>query len=433
MIGAIADDFTGATDVAVAFRRTGLPTRLIFGVPDHEPREIDEEGAGALVIALKTRTTTPDSAVRQSIAAARWLQKAGARQLYFKYCSTFDSTAKGNIGPVLDALSDLTGARRVLTTPSAPAHRRTQYQGYLFVDGVLLSESHMAHHPLTPMTDSSLPRLLSAQAKASVALVPHEIVRLGSDSIRAEVDRIAPSERTYLLVDALDDDDLEFIGRAARFDPLVAGAAGLAAGLAAVASEGTATSMSAAADAEMDAALLAAPAVILAGSCSRRTLAQIDVLLRAKHPAHRLDPTIETDPKKLASEALDWYDALRGGSAGRAPLIYSSAERAELSRIQRALGVEVSASILESAIGHIAHGLVERGVRRIVSAGGETSAAVTNALDIHDCTVGSEAAPGVPWIFDKRRSLALLLKSGNFGSPTLLADAAASVSGSADE
>jgi uncharacterized protein YgbK (DUF1537 family) len=426
VIGAIADDFTGATDVAVAFRRRGLRTRLIFGVPEGGAVDADGSGDGgpvALVIALKTRTTPAEYAVQQSVAAARWLQGAGARQLYFKYCSTFDSTPAGNIGPVLDALSELTDARRVLMTPSAPTHRRTQYQGYLFVDGVLLSESHMAHHPLTPMTDSSLPRLLSAQTRTSVGLVRHEIVRLGFERIRAEARLIAPSERTYLLVDAIDDGDLEAIGRAAASDPLVAGAAGLATGLAAAA-DGSVSGV-AAMDADTDRDLLSARAAILTGSCSRATLAQISVLLERGHPAHRLDPTVDANSAGLAAAALAWYDALPNGPTARAPLIYSSAEPAELSRIQGLLGVEGSASILESAIGRIAAGLVERGVRRIISAGGETSAAVTSALGVHDCVIGTEAAPGVPWIFDTRRPLVLLLKSGNFGGPTLLADAGA--------
>lgn len=415
MLGVIADDVTGASDVALALRESGLPTVLYFGVPGDDVAP--PGGHGATVVALKSRMAAPADAVAQSLDALRRLRGHGARQVYFKFCSTFDSTADGNIGPVLDALADALDAPTVLLTPSSPLHGRTQYAGHLFVDGVPLAESPMRHHPVTPMTQSSLPRLLRAQTRRQVGLVGWDTVRAGADAVRAAVADAAARGVRYLLADALDEEDLRTLGRVAADAPLTAGAAGLAGGLA-----------QAVPGADPDASVAeppdAWPAAVLCGSCSARTLEQLAVLRALDRPAHRLDPVAEPDPAALAGRALDWYDALPRRAKEAAPVLHSSVPPDELRAIQGALGAERAAAVLEDATGRIAAGLVARGVRRVIAAGGETSGAVVAALGVTGGWIGRAAAPGVPWIHPTSSpGLALLLKSGNFGDPDFLATA----------
>jgi len=433
VIGAIADDFTGGTDVAVAFRRAGLRTVLLFGVPrPDEPLPPHD----AVVIALKTRTIAPAEAVRISVAAATWLRQNGADQLFFKYCSTFDSRPSGNIGPVADALVELLEASRVVVAPSSPEHLRTQYMGHLFVDRLLLSDSPMRHHPLTPMRDSFVPRLLAAQTERAVSLVDLRAVRAGWQRIRTLIDE--GSDDGYVVVDALTDHDLEQIGRACVDDLLVTGAAGLAGGLGAARvarSQGPAASSSGGPGRgdrgastlphDSEAGIPAVTrSVALAGSCSARTLEQVDHM-RAGHPSFLLDAVRTPDPVALAGQALDWFDAQ---SPDATALVYSSVPAARLEEIQRVLGVQGASDILETAMGLVARGLVDRGVRRFVVAGGETSGAVVTALEVGGGVLGEEAAPGVPWIRTTGAiPLELLLKSGNFGDPELLTRAASSV------
>ncbi|GGZ82254.1 3-oxo-tetronate kinase [Streptomyces subrutilus] len=444
-LGVIADDFTGATDVAVALRRAGLRTLLFFGVPNG-PDEADDGAHGphparlpehdALVIALKSRMIPAADAVASSTGALEWLRGQGAGQIYFKFCSTFDSTPRGNIGPVLDRLAEATGAGTVPLTPSSPEHLRTQYQGCLFVDDVLLGESHMRDHPVTPMTDSYLPRVLRAQTREQVTLIGLATVRQGEAAVRAALTGAAARGTRYVLADGIDESDLRTLGRAVLDAPLVAGAAGLAAGLAHAHAEQRGLTPDTWRD-ETDPARKAAseapggPAAVLSGSCSRRTLEQLAALADAGRPAYRLDPVAAPDPVVLADAALTWYDTLPAG--GSAPVLYSSATPDRLREVQRVLGVEQSAAVLEEATGLIAAGLVERGVRRLVAAGGETSGAVVAALGITGAHVGAEAARGVPWIHPLGdRPPALLLKSGNFGGSHLLLDASASPAEPAD-
>ncbi|HEX4813316.1 MAG TPA: 3-oxo-tetronate kinase [Nonomuraea sp.] len=434
LIGAIADDFTGATDVAVALSRRGIRTVLSFGLPSEE---IAPAGHDAVVIALKTRTIPKDDAVAQALAALDRLRARGVRQVYFKYCSTFDSTAAGNIGPVLDALADALDAPVVAMTPSSPEHGRTQFNGYLFVGDVLLAESPMRHHPLTPMTDSYLPRVLEGQSAYRAGVVTLAQVRRGE--LGRRLAELRAGGVRYALVDAVEDADLVTAGRELAGAPLVAGAAGLAGGLAAAHTgsagdatpgggdtpdDDTARGDTADGDtADGDTAEGGGPggaAAVLAGSCSARTLEQVAAMIGTGRPAYQLDPLTDSDPESLATSALAWYDSL-DPEAG-APLVYSSLEPAALRRVQEALGGERSAAMLESAFGGVARGLVERGVTRLISAGGETSGAVVSALGVAGGLIGPEAARGVPWILTPS-GLALLLKSGNFGEPGLLVEA----------
>ena len=413
MIGAIADDFTGGTDVAVALRRAGLRTVVLFGIPEDDVLPDHD----AIVIALKSRTIAAADAVRESLEAAQWLRDHGVDQLFFKYCSTFDSRPEGNIGPVADALADLLGATRAAVVPSSPEHGRTQFMGHLFVGQQLLSDSPMRHHPLTPMTDSFIPRVLETQTSRPVVLVDHAEVRQGREHLRAAFDTAQADGARYIVVDAVSDDDLIEIGYACIDDVFVTGAAGLAGGLgvARFNRAGAATPDALGIDPVGD-----VPAAVLAGSCSARTLEQIDHM-QADHDSFWLDAVSLPDPQALAARALAWYD---GRSTSSAPLIYSSLPPAELSHVQSVLGVAGASQILETAMGIIARGLVERGVSRLVVAGGETSGAVVTALDVAGGLIGAEAAPGVPWIYTTGSTpVALLLKSGNFGDAGLLARA----------
>lgn len=413
MIGAIADDFTGATDIAVAFRRSALRVVLVFDRENATP----VGDADVVVIAQKTRAVSAATAVEQSLDALRWLQEAGAEQFFFKYCSTFDSRDEGNIGPVADALAEALGAPHTVFVPSSPAHQRTQYMGHLFVGGELLSDSPMRHHPLTPMTDSSIPRVLSRQTPRHVGLVDHRDVREGSERI---AERIAAAEQAgtpYLVVDAVCPADLLEIGAAVSHDPLVTGAAGLADGFGAAYARRLGIAPDRRTDTSSQGPVGPVRAAALAGSCSSRTLEQVEHM-RSLHPHLFLDAAAHPDPVVLAESALAWFDAKPDAST---PLLFSSQPPEDLRRTQEALGIERASQILETATGLIARGLVERGVRRLVVAGGETSGAVVTALGVTSGEIGSEVAAGVPWIYTHvPEPIALLLKSGNFGDSEML-------------
>ncbi|WP_167046477.1 3-oxo-tetronate kinase [Salinibacterium sp. ZJ454] len=411
MIGAIADDFTGATDVAVAFRRAGLRVLIFFGIPADD---LELTAADAIVIALKSRTIAPDEAVRQSLKAGAWLQAHGMSQLFFKYCSTFDSTSRGNIGPVADALADLVGAPVTTVVPSSPGHDRRQFMGQLFVGQNLLSESPMSNHPLTPMTDSFIPRVLQSQTERPVRLVDIRTVSAGVNAIAAALSDAELSGDRYAVVDAATEDDLRVIGAAILDAPLVTGAAGMASGLGIARARGLGLGEMESDDSDP---VGSAVSVVLAGSCSARTLEQLAEMKRS-YPSYRLDAVKMPDPDALADAALAWFDSERPPTAA---LIYSSLPPDELRATQEALGAQRASEILESATARIAQGLIERDIRRIVVAGGETSGAVVSALAVSGGVIGAEAAPGVPWIYtgsEPRR--ALLLKSGNFGDKDLL-------------
>ncbi|MEV6030613.1 3-oxo-tetronate kinase [Nonomuraea sp. NPDC052116] len=394
LLGCVADDYTGGTDVAAALRRSGLRTVLIFGIPG--PATVLPD-CDAVVVALKTRSIPAGEAVTASLAVQRWLHERGVGRLYVKYCSTFDSTDQGNIGPVADALTEAVGARLTVVCPAAPEHGRTVYQGHLFVGDRLLSESSMRHHPLTPMTDPDLVRVLGRQTPHRVALVAHETVRRGADAVRAALDALQAQNVRYAVTDALDDRDLDVIARAGAHLPVITGAAGLAGALETARHEPATP------------ALPAGPGVVLAGSCSAATLEQV-ALARRHMPSHRL----RAEQDGLVEEALGWLEA-NLAAEGRA-MVYSSAPPEE-----RSPG---AAGLLEGALAAVAARAARLGARRIVVAGGETSGAVVNALGVTGAVVGAEADRGVPWLLTTGHpSLALLLKSGNFGRPDLLVTA----------
>jgi uncharacterized protein YgbK (DUF1537 family) len=414
LLGAIADDFTGATDLCSMLVRGGMRTVQLIGVPREDTAPPD---ADAVVVALKSRTAPMREAVQQSLAALAWLRRAGCRQFFFKYCSTFDSTEEGNIGPVADALTHALGCGFALACPAFPTNARTVYQGHLFVGGVLLNESGMEHHPLTPMTDANLVRVLGRQTDGTVGLVPYATVEQGSSAIRDAMTGLKEQGRRYAIVDAVNDAHLLAIGEAAAEHALITGGSGVAMGLPANFRRAGLLS------AEHDATALppiTGPFAILAGSCSRATLTQLGIA-RAHIPVLQLDPLATPDAEALAAAALDWsHDRL-----GHTPIVIAaSATPDKVAEVQAKLGRDKAGALIEAAMAQIAAGLVANGARRIVVAGGETAGAVVQRLGVTSLRIGAEIDPGVPWTYAQGAyvdgtgtPLLMALKSGNFGAP----------------
>jgi uncharacterized protein YgbK (DUF1537 family) len=413
LIGCIADDMTGATDLANALARGGMRTVQLIGVPEAP----SAPQADALVVALKSRTAPVDQAVAQSRAALDWLRRAGVRQVLFKYCSTFDSTPEGNIGPIIDALLEGMAQRFTIACPAFPETGRTVYQGHLFVGRQLLSESAMSRHPLTPMTDSDLVRWLGRQTRVPVGHVPLAIIREGPVAIREAFDRLRGEGMGCAIVDAVLEEDLRILGEACADLPLITGASGLALGLpenfrraGLIKLGGSATAMPE----------IAGTAAVLAGSCSPATLGQIQTFA-ASRPALALDPLALAEGQPIVEDALRWAEQ----RLGREPvLIYASAPPDRVAAVQERLGRERAGALIEQALAGVASGLVERGVRRLVVAGGETAGAVVTALGLKILAIGPQIESGVPWTVSLGEpSIALALKSGNFGGPDFFAKA----------
>lgn len=414
LLGCIADDYTGATDLANTLTRNGLRTLQLQGVPDDDaisPMEVD-----AVVIALKSRSIAADRAVTLSLAADAWLRGQGAGHILFKICSTFDSTDHGNIGPVTDALRAAHGMARALVTPAFPETGRTVYQGHLFVGTTLLSESPLRDHPLNPMRDANLVWLLARQSGAAVGLVRYAQVEAGASAMRSALAEM--KDVGSVVVDALDERHLETIGRVALDGSLSVGASGLGLGLArALVSRHPASGA-------LDAAI-ALPAeggiAMIAGSCSQATLRQVAEAGR-DYPVLRMVPE-----DLLRAGAIDrMAEWAAPHLARRQPfLIATSAAPEQVEQAQARHGAEAVAHGIESALAGVAERLVENGVRRLVVAGGETSGAVVERLGIRAFLIGAEVAPGVPVVHarEQGREIALVLKSGNFGGPAFFADA----------
>jgi uncharacterized protein YgbK (DUF1537 family) len=418
-LGCIADDFTGATDLANNLVRAGMRVVQTIGVPDDaEPIDAD-----AVVVALKSRTTPPADAVTQSLAACRYLKSSGATQIYFKVCSTFDSTPRGNIGPVLEALMDELGCRFTIATPAFPDNGRTVFKGHLFVGDLLLSESGMRHHPLTPMTDANLVRVLQAQLATKapegasprrVGLVEHRATGASAEAIRARFDALQAEGVAIAVADAVDNADLFRLGAAAKDLALVCAGSGLAIGL--PANFGIAPSDRAA----------SLPAVqgfcaIVSGSCSEATNAQVERFRQDGGAAHRIDPLelAEGQEDGLVAGVAHWAAAQWVAAPTRPILVYSTAPPEAVVAAQARAGARELGSRIEALLGRIAAALVAQGARRVVVAGGETSGACVQALGVRRLRIGTQIDPGVPWchaeIGNVGEGLHLALKSGNFG------------------
>jgi uncharacterized protein YgbK (DUF1537 family) len=406
LLGAIADDFTGATDLANTLVRQGMRTVQLIGIPTRAaPEDVD-----AVVVALKSRTIPAADAVAQSLVALRWLRAAGTRQIFFKYCSTFDSTDRGNIGPVADALIDALGIDLTVFCPAFPENGRTIYRGYLFVGDVLLSESGMRDHPLTPMRDANLQRVLGRQTPHRVGLVPLEAVMRGENAVRTEFARLRRDGCRHAILDAVNDAHLVTLGAALADFALVTGGSGIAFGL--PENFRRAGLLKPTNDADRLPAVSGAAAVI-SGSCSTASLAQV-AAMRAHHCVFDVDPLAIAEGQPVVACALDWASR----RLDEKPLLISASAAPERVRaVQERLGRERASSIVEAALAEIARGLIERGVRRLIVAGGETSGAIVQALGISGLRIGPQIDPGVPWTTSLGEPpLALALKSGNFGS-----------------
>ncbi len=409
LLGCIADDFTGATDLASMLVRNGMRTVQLISVPDARQATPD---ADAVVVALKSRTAPVQQAVHDSRAALDWLRAAGCRQFFFKYGSTFDSTDDGNIGPVGEALMDALGSGFALACPAFPTNGRTVYQGHLFVGTALLHQSGMENHPLTPMRDANLVRVLGRQTRTPVGLVPFATVEQGAPAIRRAMTALKEQGRHWAIVDALTDAHLRAIGEAAAPYALVTGGSGVAIGLPEnfrrAGSLPQRTDPGALPDVQ-------GPAAVIAGSCARATLTQIG-RARAHLPVLELDPLAIPDADALAHQATQWA----AERLGTIPVVIAASALPErVAALQARLGRDAAGALVEQALASIAEALIRLGARRLVVAGGETAGAVVTRLHVHSLRIGAEIDPGVPWTFAERNGAPLLLalKSGNFGAP----------------
>jgi uncharacterized protein YgbK (DUF1537 family) len=415
--GCIADDYTGASDLANTLTRAGLRTVQTIGVPSDDLAlpEVD-----AAVVSLKSRSIEASIAVERSRAAEKWLRGRGASHVLFKICSTFDSTDKGNIGPVMDALRADSGEAIVLVTPAFPETGRTVYQGNLFVGSVPLNESPLRDHPLNPMHDSNLVRVLARQSRTKIGLVDLATVTRGPEAVRAKLADLADKGVGAAIIDAVFDLDLETVGTVAVEHKVSVGASGMGLGLARALAGGTAV----AADVAFEP--VGGPAACLAGSCSQATLGQIANAEKVM-PVLHLDPDQVVKGKDEARRALAWARERLGSGP---LLIASSATPDEVAALQARHGRDAAGHAIEQAMADIAEGLVQSGVHRLVVAGGETSGAVVDRLKIPGFLVGAEIAAGVPVLRAvgakegaKEIAMLLALKSGNFGGPEFFGDA----------
>ncbi|MFA3778697.1 3-oxo-tetronate kinase [Yersinia sp. 1652 StPb PI] len=412
-LGVIADDFTGATDIASFLVENGMSTVQINGVPDADYHV----NADAAVVSLKSRSCPTATAVADSLAALAWLQAQGCQQFYFKYCSTFDSTAQGNIGPVTDALLDALGQQQTIISPALPVNGRTVYQGYLFVMGQLLAESGMRNHPVTPMTDSNLLRLMDAQARGRSGLINSTVMDQGVQAVRSQLTRLKEEGIRYVVLDSLNESHLLTQGEAVRDMVLVTGGSGLAIGLA----RQWACDESHQPQATSAGAPQGKLCVVLSGSCSAMTNRQV-ARYAPQAPSQSIDiARCLNEPESYAEELCAWVMENAGGPL--APLLYATAEPEVLQKIQQQWGAAASSEAVERLFGTIAHRLQQLGFQRFIVAGGETSGIVAQSLGIQAFHIGPAISPGVPWVKSTDHPVSLALKSGNFGDENFFARA----------
>jgi uncharacterized protein YgbK (DUF1537 family) len=421
LLGCIADDFTGATDLANMLVRGGMRTVQTIGLP---AAGVQVE-ADALVVALKSRTVPAEDAVRQSLNALEWLRAQGCRQFFFKYCSTFDSTGKGNIGPVADALLEALKDDFTIACPAFPENGRTIFRGNLFVGDKLLNESGMENHPLTPMTDPDLVRVLQRQTKSRVGLIRYDTVTKGAEAIRARIEELKEDGVRLAIADAMSDADLFTLGKACRDLMLVTGGSGIALGLPQNFHSADLLVYAGHAD---DLPKIDGKAVVLAGSASMATNAQV-AEWRASRPSFRIDPMTLSRGESVVENAVQFARSHDHETV----LIYATSSPDEVKAVQKKLGLEKAGHLVEDALASIALKLRDAGVRKFVVAGGETSGAVVQALGVRLLRIGSQIDPGVPVTqsvgANGEAPLALVLKSGNFGAVDFFAKALNALSG----
>ena len=423
LLGCIADDFTGATDLANMLVRGGMRAVQTIGVPASDGFALNLE-ADALIVALKSRTLPADEAVAQSLAALEWLRAQGCRQFLFKYCSTFDSTDNGNIGPVADALLDALGEDFAIACPAFPENGRTIFRGNLFVGDVLLNESGMQNHPLTPMTDPNLVRVLQRQTKSKVGLIAYDVIAKGVQAVRDRIASLRNDGVRLAIADAISDADLHVLGEACADLKLITGGSGIALGLP---NNFRAANVLTEAGHASDLRRIEGKSVVLAGSASKATNEQV-AQWRATRPSFRIDPLALSRGEPVVKQALEFA----AKHVDETVLIYATSTPDEVKAVQKELGVEKAGHLVEQALASIASGLRDAGVRKFVVAGGETSGAVVQALRVKSLRIGAQIDPGVPATQSiGEEPLALALKSGNFGTKDFFAKALKSLDGAA--
>ena len=406
-LGCIADDFTGATDLANMLVKGGLKTIQLLGTPS---KNDVVPSVDAVIIALKTRTIPVEDAIEQSLQAMNWLKNAGAKQFFFKYCSTFDSTDEGNIGPVIDALMAGLETQFTIACPAFPETERTIFKGHLFVGDKLLSDSPMKDHPLTPMTDSNLVSTLSRQTSQKVGLVEYTDISGGPSEIRKAFEQLQKEHVAIAVTDVLNDEHLYLLGEAVKDFKLITGGSGIALGLP--------SQLKSHENHKEETTVHKLPEVlgkelILSGSCSEMTLAQVNEFSK-KYCTLKLNPVELAESNSALDNAVDWVIQAKG----KEPiLVYASAPPDAVKEVQQRLGRDLASSTVENALAKIARAAVQNGFRRIVVAGGETAGAVVSNLGIKGIMIGEQIDPGVPTTVSiGNPSIGLVLKSGNFGS-----------------
>lgn len=413
LLGCIADDFTGATDLANNLVRNGMRVAQTIGIPQ---RDLNAK-LDAVVVALKSRNLEPEDAVAQSLEALKYLLAQGAQQIFFKYCSTFDSTPRGNIGPVTEALMAALGTDFTIATPAFPDNGRSVFKGYLFVGDQLLSESGMRDHPLTPMTDANLVRVMQAQCQHQVGLIEYQHILAGSEAISSCIARLKASNTQIAIVDAVTNDDLYRIAPALKDLPLITGGSGIAIGLPAnfgLCAHPASSKLPAASGYQ----------AIVSGSCSQATNLQVENFKNLGGATYAVNPLelSEKSVEQLLGEVLTWAEPRL--SLGPV-LVYSSASPDQVKAVQSQLGVQAAGNAIENLLGLVAKGLVSLGVGQLLVAGGETSGACVKALGIDQMQIGQQIDPGVPWCYAEvqNKPLHLALKSGNFGATDFFTNA----------
>ena len=408
-LGIIGDDFTGSSDIANNLKKSGMQVSMYAGVPNLLPEETKKEQTDAAVIALKTRTIPIEDAIRESLKALSWLKDCGCEQFIFKYCSTFDSTKEGNIGPVTDAIMEKLNTNFTIACPSFPDAGRTVYFGHMFVNGKPLNESGMENHPLTPMTDHNLVRWLGHQTKNNVGLVDSQTISEGENSVKKKIENLKKNGYKYAIIDTIKNDDFDIICNAVKNLPLLTGGSGIALGLPKIYKDRGLLSASSFQIPENN-----SNAIILSGSCSVTTINQINIY-KENNPSFYISPDEVINDKDLIEKVLSWIK----DNETQSPLVYSSSDIKSVSEKQKQYGQELLANKIEKFFELLSKRLVKDNFGTFISAGGETSGAVIKGLGIQELKIGKEISHGVPALWSPEsngnKPVFVTLKSGNFG------------------
>ena len=408
-LGIIGDDFTGSSDIANNLKKSGMQVSMYAGVPNLLPEEIKKEQTDAAVIALKTRTIPIEDAIRESLEALSWLKDCGCEQFIFKYCSTFDSTKEGNIGPVTDAIMEELNTNFTIACPSFPDAGRTVYFGHMFVNGKPLNESGMENHPLTPMTDHNLVRWLGHQTKNNVGLIDFETISKGENSVKEKIRNLKKDGYKYAIIDTNKNDDFDIICNAVKNLPFLTGGSGIALGLPKIYKDKGLLSVS-----NFQIPKNNSNAIILSGSCSVTTINQINIY-KENNPSFYISPDEVINNEDLIEKVLSWIK----DNETQSPLVYSSSDIKSVSEKQKQYGQELLANKIEKFFELLSKRLVKDNFGTFISAGGETSGAVIKGLGIQELKIGKEISHGVPALWSPEsngnKPVSVTLKSGNFG------------------